>query len=154
MLLSPVGVPLRPSSNTFTENKNHRGPPACIRKIATQAWKYKWSPFGLMRKSGGLIGRRLIKGYMQKRMGMLPKEEFDSLHLYMHQIFMKDGSTEYAIFVQFQLGMYAVKPLEIAEKLGNKELNLPISFFYGDIDWMDESAGRRVLENNIYGGLS
>ena len=67
---------------------------------------------------------------------------------------MKEGSTEYAIFHQFYPGMYAKKPLEIEEKLGNQNLNLPISFFYGDRDWMDESAGRRVLLKNIYGGQS
>jgi len=67
-----------------------------------------------MRKSGALLGKRLIKGYLSKRMSMLPPEEFDSMLNYMHQIFMKDGSSEYAIFTCFHLGMYAINPL-IAE---------------------------------------
>ena len=65
---------------------------------------------------------------------------------------MRDGSSEYAIFVQFHVGMYAKNPLECETRLANKDLNLPISFFYGDIDWMDETAGRRVLSKNIYEG--
>jgi hypothetical protein len=55
----------------------------------------------------------------------------------MYQIFLKSGSTEYAIFICFELGMFAVNPLEIETKLGNNELPFPVSFFYGDRDWMD-----------------
>jgi hypothetical protein len=54
---------------------------------------------------------------------------------------MKDGSTEYAIFICFELGMFAINPLEDSTKLGNENLDLPISFFYGDRDWMDETGG-------------
>lgn len=65
---------------------------------------------------------------------------------------MREGSTEYAIFVCFKLGMFAVNPLESENRLGNPQLNLPISFYYGDIDWMDPEGGKRILEKNIYGG--
>ena len=72
------------------------------------------------------------------------------MHNYMHQIFMREGSTEYAIFVCFHVGMFAINPLETEDRLGNPGLNLPVSFFYGDIDWMDEHSGRRVVEKNTY----
>ena len=81
---------------------------------------------------------------------MLPPEEFDSMLNYMHQIFMKDGSSEYAIFTCFHLGMYAINPLIAEQRLGNKDLNLPISFWYGDRDWMDVEPGRKIAENNMY----
>lgn len=69
---------------------------------------------------------------------------------YMQQILMKEGSSEYAIFICFKLGMYAVNPLETVERLGNPELPIPISFFYGDLDWMDPNGGRRILEKNRF----
>ena len=59
---------------------------------------------------------------------------------------MQDGTTEYAIFISFEVGMYAKNPLESAHLLGNPELPFAISFFYGDIDWMDKDAGQRVVD--------
>ena len=59
---------------------------------------------------------------------------------------MREGSTEYAIFVCFRVGMYAWNPLETTNRLGNPDFPLPVSFFYGDRDWMDVNGGRRVVE--------
>lgn len=109
-----------------------------------------------MRKSGSWIGKSLIKRYMNRRMAeALSKDEFDHMLDYMHQIFMREGSTEYAIYICFQLGLYAHHPLEDAERLGNPELPIPVSFFYGDRDWMDYRAGERVVvKNRFHAGQS
>lgn len=69
---------------------------------------------------------------------------------YMHQILMREGSTEYAIFICFKLGMFAHNPLETVTRLGNPELPIPVSFFYGDIDWMDPKGGQRTIERNKF----
>jgi hypothetical protein len=47
---------------------------------------------------------------------------------------MRKGSSEYAIFICFELGVYAKRPLEFEDRLGNPELPFPISFYYGDRD--------------------
>ena len=65
---------------------------------------------------------------------------------------MRDGSTEYAIFICFELGMFAVNPLETEDRLGNPDFPVPVSFFYGDIDWMDVKGGQRVVDNNKFKG--
>jgi len=54
---------------------------------------------------------------------------------------MQQGSTEYAIFISFHVGMFAKNPLELEQYLGNADIPFPISFFYGDIDWMDKNGG-------------
>jgi cardiolipin-specific phospholipase len=72
----------------------------------------------------------------------------------MQQIFMKAGSTEYAIFTCFEFGMFAKNPLESKERLGNPDFPLPISFFYGDDDWMYDSGGRRIVNVNKFKGNS
>ncbi len=46
--------------------------------------------------------------------------------------------------------MYAINPLEDESRLGNPDLALPISFFYGDIDWMDYRGGERVMSKNAF----
>lgn len=68
---------------------------------------------------------------------------------------MKPGSTEYAIFVCFKSGVLAHNPLEVAHRLGNPNLPFPISYVYGEIDWMDnQGAERAVKVNRSYGKLS
>lgn len=37
-------------------------------KVAQTAWEKKWSAFGIMRKSGSWIGKKLIKSYINRRM--------------------------------------------------------------------------------------
>lgn len=63
---------------------------------------------------------------------------------------MRPGSTEYAIFVCFEVGMYSITPLERENRLGNHDISFPVSFFYGDKDWMDYKAGERVIVNNKF----
>ena len=67
---------------------------------------------------------------------------------------MREGSTEYAIFICFEIGMFAHNPLESVERLGNPNLEIPVSFYYGDIDWMDIEGGNRVVEINKFKDLS
>ena len=54
---------------------------------------------------------------------------------------MREGSTEYALFICFEVGLYAVNPLELENRLGTPEFDIPVSFIYGDIDWMDFRGG-------------
>ena len=63
----------------------------------------------------------------------LPDEEKKALFDYFQQTFFKDGSSEYAIFVCFRMGMMAHHGLEEHDRLGG--LTLPISFWHGDHDW-------------------
>lgn len=65
---------------------------------------------------------------------------------------MREGSTEYALFICFEMGMYAHNYLESENRLGNPDLPIPISFFYGDRDWMYDSAGSRVIKKNKFKG--
>ena len=51
---------------------------------------------------------------------------------------MRRGSTEYALCIMFKLGMFAINYLEHENYLANPEFKMPMSFFYGDIDWTDE----------------
>lgn len=63
---------------------------------------------------------------------------------------MREGSTEYAIFICFEIGLWAFNPLESEKRLGNPEIAIPISFYYGDSDWMDYRGGQRIVDKNIF----
>jgi cardiolipin-specific phospholipase len=116
LMLSPAGVMTKPAN--FDEQAERRR--GIFFKLVTTAWEKKWSPFGILRKSGSWIGRSLIKKYVNRRMGASLADDAERATLleYFHQTFLREGSTEYAIFICFQLGLYAHHPLEVAERLG------------------------------------
>jgi hypothetical protein len=51
--------------------------------------------------------------YMKRRMKTLSDEEIFDFNNYIHQTFMKAESTENLIFICFEMGMWAIKPLSI-----------------------------------------
>ena len=69
----------------------------------------------------------------------------------MYQILMRKGTTEYAIHLMFNPTLTAHLPLGSPEKLGRPDFPVPISFFYGDEDWVlnvDEDAAQKVCIRN------
>lgn len=86
LMLSPAGVVDVPPDFDITKLKfkNGKKPPKIAKALGTKIWKQKWSPFGVMRKSGARLGKKIIKSYLNRRMGDLPKEEFDIMLDYMH----------------------------------------------------------------------
>ena len=61
---------------------------------------------------------------------------------------MQPGSTERFIFILFDCGLHAHKPLQNADRLGNPELPFPISIVFGDSDWMDSRGARQIVRAN------
>jgi len=112
LMLSPAGIVEMPPDFDISKMKfkNGKKPSKMVKAIGESVWEKKWSPFGVMRKSGKHIGKKIIKSYLNRRMGDLPKEEFDVMLNYMHQIFMREGSTEYAIFICFKLYVRSQPP--------------------------------------------
>ena len=49
---------------------------------------------------------------------------------------MREGTTEYAIQVMFTPGLMAYEALGADDKLGCPNFPIPVSFFYGDKDWV------------------
>jgi hypothetical protein len=63
----------------------------------------------------------------------------------MYQILMRDGTSEYGILTMFNPTLTAFLPLSTSDKLGSKDFPIPVSFFYGDEDWVkqvDEDAAQ------------
>lgn len=56
---------------------------------------------------------------------------------------MRDGTTENAPMINFNLYMSAHIPLGTSDKLASEKFQIPISFIYGDNDWV------HVLEGNV-----
>jgi len=54
----------------------------------------------------------------------------------MLQIFLREGTTEYAPMVNFTLTLQAHIALGEKDKFVNSNYPLPVSFIYGDHDWV------------------
>lgn len=69
----------------------------------------------------------------------------------MYQIFMRPGTTEYAIMILFELGLVPKISLGHPDRLANPNFPIPVSFIYGDRDWVvlvDRNGGKNVVEVN------
>ena len=55
---------------------------------------------------------------------------------YLQCIFLVRGTSEAALFVLFDYGLFARCPLSSVSMLANPKFPLPISFFFGKHDWV------------------
>lgn len=62
----------------------------------------------------------------------------------------RKASTSLALFDQFDFGLHAYAPLCSEDKLLNSDLNFPISFIYGETDWMDSRGSREIVKKNKF----
>ncbi|KAH8918489.1 alpha/beta-hydrolase [Atractiella rhizophila] len=174
VLLSPAGIPAKddslppaedidpppnstnipPSSSTTslnsTSSKNapspsKNGPPAeketWQRRLFTYAWDAGLSPFSVAR-SIGVIAPLWIGKYTQRRFPALDEDATKDLHAYLVNIVLLKGSGEHAFSHLLSVGAHARKPIE--HRIHS--LKVPVTFVYGEHDWMDPIGGLRCRE--------
>jgi len=107
------------------------------------AWETGLSPFQLVR-STLFWGPMLVGRYSSRRFPHLPEEDVRDLHDYLWHITSAKGSGEYCIshILTPSIGAYARMPL--VERID--KLKIPVTFIYGDNDWMDPDGGRESVE--------
>lgn len=85
--------------------------------------------------------------------GAVKHDMLTSVVDYMLQIFMREGTTEYAPMVNFTITLQAHIALGVKERLANLDFPLPMSFIYGDHDWVqhiEEDIADIVLYHNKF----
>jgi cardiolipin-specific phospholipase len=112
------------------------------RKLFTHLWEGGWSPFQLVRSSL-FWGPMLVGKYSSRRFGALNEDETRDMHDYIMNITLAKGSGEYCISHILAPGAYARMPL--VDRIS--ALKMPISFVYGEHDWMDPSGGVSSIDN-------
>ncbi|KAG5646445.1 hypothetical protein DXG03_003495 [Asterophora parasitica] len=170
VLLSPAGVPRDPNytvpSREFTdsrdtdnsgsaeaatqarvdeiraEQKVEKRQESRARRLMTYLWEEGWSPFQVVR-STLFWGPMLIGKYSSRRFNGLSEEDTRDLHDYIMNITLAKGSGEYCISHILAPGAHARLPL--VDRIS--ELKIPITFVYGDNDWMDPEGGQQSVEN-------
>ncbi|TEB35399.1 abhydrolase domain-containing protein 4 [Coprinellus micaceus] len=121
---------------------SHQAEPQSFgRKVFTYLWEEGWSPFQVVR-STLFWGPMLVGKYSSRRFQGLDEEETRDLHDYILNITMAKGSGEYCISHLLEPGAHARMPL--VDRVG--ALKIPITFVYGDHDWMDPLGGMQSVE--------
>ncbi|KAJ7086640.1 Alpha/Beta hydrolase protein [Mycena epipterygia] len=170
ILLSPAGVPRDPESTTVPEREidpppssssssvefssQHKvddiraeqaaakPPPSRSRRLFTYLWEEGWSPFQVVR-STFFWGPMLIGRYSSRRFSSLSAEDTRDIHDYILHITLAKGSGEYCISHILAPGAHARMPL--VDRIA--ALKIPVTFVYGDHDWMDPEGGEQSVEN-------
>jgi hypothetical protein len=116
-----------------------------VRPVFDVVWTTKISPFGIGRFMGETQMKGLIERYVAQKQGESTSEdEKQAISDYMYQTMMRSGTTEQAIFLLFNPDLHAFLPLGHESKLGSQDFSVPVSFFYGENDWVlfvEENAG-------------
>ncbi|KAJ8518343.1 hypothetical protein ONZ45_g4565 [Pleurotus djamor] len=170
ILLSPAGVPRDPNSTvpsrefTDSQDPDHSGSAEPMtkarleeikreqqtakrqesrsRRLFTYLWEEGWSPFQVVRSSL-FLAPMLVGKYSSRRFTGLSEEDTRDMHDYILNITVAKGSGEYCISHILAPGAHARSP--IVDRID--KLKIPVTFVYGDHDWMDPEGGVKSVEN-------
>jgi len=118
--------------------------PTWFVRAGKMCWRNKVSPFGVARLLGQRNALNLFRGYVERkwcRSHAVKPEMVGTVCDYLYQIYMRDGTTEYGPMVHFNSTVQAYFPAGDPKNWGNKEIKTPISFIYGDYDWVQIFEG-------------
>ncbi|KAK4683550.1 cardiolipin-specific phospholipase, partial [Tremellales sp. Uapishka_1] len=122
-----------------------------FRRNASKAFVWGWekglSPFSVLRAMGPW-GPMMVGGYSRRRFAAQSEEDVRDLHNYIYNTSIMKGSGEYCISHILAPGAHARTP--IVDRIG--KVKVPVTFLYGDNDWMDMKGGHAsVVELNKAG---
>ncbi|KAI6004053.1 Alpha/Beta hydrolase protein [Pisolithus albus] len=139
----------RPATSASTSAVNHirneqrtaRSRETRTMKLVTYLWEEGWSPFQLVR-STLFWGPMLIGKYSTRRFSSLTEDEARDMHEYILNITLAKGSGEYCI--SHILAPFAHARMPLVDRIS--ALKMPITFAYGEHDWMDPVGGLQSLQ--------
>jgi len=170
VLLSPAGVPEDPSLEVAAreleeapESPHDAGTPVPASKprvrviraeqrrkkdqqtrsqrLFTFLWEEGWSPFQVVRSSL-FLAPWIVGKYSSRRFHGLSEEETRDMHDYILHLTLAKGSGEYSISHILAPGAMARLPL--VNRVAS--IGVPVTFVYGDHDWMDPDGGIKSVQ--------
>ena len=125
-----------------------RSPPKWALNVTKFAWGV-FSPFAVARKLSHCRMKKILTSYVRRHQPGQTEEENVAMENYLFQILLRKGTSEYALFRQFDFGLNAYKPLSGDDKLGGN-VSFPVSIVFGDRDWMDSRGATKIILNNKF----
>ncbi|ORX38070.1 Alpha/Beta hydrolase protein [Kockovaella imperatae] len=110
-------------------------------KFFVWGWEKGMSPFSVLRAIGPW-GPMFAANYTTRRFASLSDDDKRDLHSYVYNTSVLKGSGEYCISHILAPGAYARIP--IVDRINR--VKVPVTFIYGDNDWMDVDGGKASVE--------
>ena len=79
-------------------------------------------------------------------------ERQKAIENYDFQVKLRQNSCEKAFFQQFDEHLLAHRPLAAQDRLIGSHITFPISFIYGEFDWMCSRGSRQIVRANRHFG--
>lgn len=108
-------------------------------------WDLYWSPFDAFRSLGYYVTAQVLEKYIQSRLNSIPIGHRQVFKEYLLGIFLSPGSGEYAVPAMLSSGGFGRKPL--TDRI--EGLKIPVTFVYGDRDWMDKKAAYEIQSKQL-----
>ncbi|BEI92887.1 uncharacterized protein CcaverHIS019_0505150 [Cutaneotrichosporon cavernicola] len=105
-------------------------------KLFLWGWEKGLSPFSILRGMGPW-GPLMVGKYSSRRFASQSPDDVRDLHSYIYGTSVMRGSGEFCISHLLAPGAYARMP--IVDRIA--PLKVPVTFMYGDSDWMDVEGG-------------
>ncbi|KAI9908627.1 hypothetical protein PsorP6_004087 [Peronosclerospora sorghi] len=151
ILASPAGVshpPPPPNPKTDTEIARNR---SLLRRMVFAAWENNITPMSLARLVGP-YGPRLVQNVINRRTSFMSegsamrdgRVNLNELGDYIYNNWALKPSGERAMTTHLIPGAHAVRPL--VDRLLPENVQMPLSFIYGEYDWMDYRNGLDIVE--------
>lgn len=137
------------SDATATSSESTTYKPAPDRKIKapsswwTHLWEANISPFSIVRMST-FAGPKLVSRYASRRFALFEPDVQGELFNYLYGVYGQAGSGEYCLAHLLSPGAFARWPL--LSRFEKLDSNIPVSFIYGDHDWMDKNGGENARD--------
>ncbi|RLN87650.1 hypothetical protein BBJ28_00001126 [Nothophytophthora sp. Chile5] len=150
-LASPAGVPHPPPppDPTSEEAKAHNR--SWLRRMALSAWENGLTPMSIARFVGP-YGPQLVQNVVQRRISFMSegsamrdgRVDLTELGAYLYHNWALKPSGERAMTTHLIPGAHAVRPL--VDLLTPENVKMPLTFIYGDHDWMDYRNGLEIVQ--------
>ncbi|CAG9464433.1 unnamed protein product [Pedinophyceae sp. YPF-701] len=150
VLVGPAGMNAAPEDWSVDKVKERlKAKPWSMRSILIDAsvklWDWGVTPGHIIRTLGPL-GRRMVEGYVSRRFSQygtgLTPEDVEVFKHYVYHILAAPGSGEHAL--RHLLAPFAWARSPIGPELA--KLRMPVTFIYGEGDWMDPASGKKHCE--------
>ena len=165
LFISPIGFSRKPNNWSFErvkmrKVKDHKGnlverhpminPSSVQQAIAPYVWSYSVCPQKLGRTLGRRISRIQLKNFVKTGMHVDDIDLAQIVTDYLMCIFLMRGTSESALFLLFEQGLFAHEPLCSPKQMANPEFSLPVSFIFGKHDWVTATGCEDVILSNKF----
>ncbi|CAH0477204.1 unnamed protein product [Peronospora belbahrii] len=151
VLASPAGVPQPPPPLDPTTEDGKALNRSWLRRLIFTAWKHNITPMSIARFVGP-FGPKLVQKVVRRRTSFMSEEsamrdgrvDLNELGEYMYHNWALKPSGERVMNTHLAPGAHAVRPL--VDKLLPENVKMPLTFIYGEHDWMDYYNGLGIVQ--------